>query len=79
MSDEIHKIYTNSEISVLWRAEMCQHGGICFRGLPEVFDPRRRPWIQLDNADSDKIIEQVSKCPSRALSVVSGLRPVTTE
>jgi uncharacterized Fe-S cluster protein YjdI len=49
---------------------MCQHGGICFRGLPGVFDPRRRPWIVLENATSDEIIEQVSKCPSRALSIV---------
>jgi uncharacterized Fe-S cluster protein YjdI len=70
MSDEIHKIYSNGEISVLWRAEMCQHTGICFLGLPGVFDPRRRPWIVLENATSDEIVEQVSKCPSRALSIV---------
>tara|TARA_R110002072_G_scaffold109335_7_gene236632 strand:- start:14147 stop:14266 length:120 start_codon:yes stop_codon:yes gene_type:complete len=34
-----------------------------------VFDPRRKPWIDLEAASSDKIIAQVGQCPSKALSL----------
>jgi uncharacterized Fe-S cluster protein YjdI len=33
-----------------------------------VFDPRRRPWIELQHADSDAVTAQVEECPSGALS-----------
>jgi len=36
-------------------------------GLPEVFNPRIRPWIQPENAKLERIIEQIGKCPSGAL------------
>ena len=60
--------YSNSEITVVWKPGICIHSGICFKGLAEVFDPRRKPWIDLSKTDSQKIIEQVRKCPSGALS-----------
>ena len=41
---------------------------MCFKGLSAVFDPRRTPWIQMDKASTEKIIELVKKCPSGALS-----------
>jgi uncharacterized Fe-S cluster protein YjdI len=44
------------------------HLGNCARGLPEVFKPRDKPWITLENSITEKIIEQVKKCPSGALS-----------
>ena len=62
------KHYSNSDITVVWQPDLCRHSGICFRGLPLVFDPRRRPWIQLDRADSATIVSQVDRCPSGALS-----------
>lgn len=65
-----HK-YTNGEITILWQPELCKHSGICFRGLGEVFDPRRRPWIDMSKAKTERIIEQVKKCPSGALSLVA--------
>ncbi len=64
-----HK-YTNGEITILWQPEMCIHSGICFRGLAQVFDPRRKPWIEMSNSETGTIIEQVKKCPSGALSIV---------
>ncbi|UAY51694.1 (4Fe-4S)-binding protein [Ferruginibacter albus] len=60
--------YTNGDITVVWKPETCIHSGICAHGLIEVFDPRRRPWIDMSKADTDKIREQVKKCPSGALS-----------
>jgi len=61
--------YTNGEITVLWKPALCIHSGICFKGLAPVFDPRRRPWIDMSQADTQTIIEQVKKCPSGALSI----------
>ena len=62
--------YTNGDITVEWKPEVCKHSGICFHGLPGVFDPRRRPWIDMSRAESEEIIQQVSRCPSGALSII---------
>lgn len=60
--------YRNGDITVLWQPGLCIHSGICFRGLPQVFDPRRKPWIEMDKSDTATISNQVKKCPSGALS-----------
>ena len=60
--------YTNGEVTVIWQPEICRHTGICFKGLPLVFDPRRKPWIDPLAADTEAIISQINKCPSHALS-----------
>jgi len=65
---EITKKYTNNEVTIVWKPGICIHSGICFRGLNEVFDPRKRPWITPENSTTDKIIDQVKKCPSAALT-----------
>ena len=36
--------------------------------LRDVFDPARRPWINMDGADEARIAAQVTQCPSGALS-----------
>ena len=60
--------YSNREVIVIWKPALCIHSGICAKGLPGVFDPRRKPWIDVQQADTNAIIEQVKKCPSGALS-----------
>jgi len=62
------KLYTNGDVTVVWQPELCRHTGICFRGLPAVFDPRRRPWIVMANSDTETITTQADRCPSGALS-----------
>ena len=62
------KRYSNGEVTVIWQPDLCRHTGICFRGQPLVFDPRRRPWIELQHADSATITAQVERCPSGALT-----------
>ncbi|MEI9934207.1 MAG: (4Fe-4S)-binding protein [Ferruginibacter sp.] len=69
MSIETHK-YSNHEITVIWKPNMCIHSTHCFSGLLEVFDPRKKPWIDLTKAETNRIIEQIKKCPSGALSYV---------
>lgn len=65
---DITKKYTNGEVTIVWKPNQCIHSGLCFKGLGEVFDPRKRPWITPETSTTDKIIEQVKKCPSGALS-----------
>jgi uncharacterized Fe-S cluster protein YjdI len=66
--------YSNGEVTVIWRPEICEHSGICARGLPAVFDPRRRPWIVLAAATTEEIVAQVERCPSGALSYERGAK-----
>jgi hypothetical protein len=40
---------------------------MCIRALPHVFDPRRRPWVDIDAANADAIADAVLKCPTGAL------------
>jgi uncharacterized Fe-S cluster protein YjdI len=60
--------YTNGEVTVVWKPESCTHSKHCWTELPEVFDPRKRPWITPETSTTDKIIAQVHQCPSSALS-----------
>ncbi len=69
MRKNIVKRYSNGEITVVWEPSLCVHSAICARGLPKVFDPRRRPWVVLDGHESAVIVDQVERCPSGALSI----------
>lgn len=64
------KRYSNGDVTVVWTPDLCQHTGICARGLPHVFNPARRPWIELRHADTDTLTTQVDRCPSGALTWV---------
>ncbi len=63
------KEYTNGEITILWKPDLCTHSGICVKTLPKVYNPQERPWIKMENATSREMIDQVAKCPSGALSI----------
>lgn len=65
------KEYTKEDMTILWDHSKCIHSGICARGLPSVFKPKEKPWIQLDNESKETIKLQVLKCPSGALSIKS--------
>ncbi len=62
------KTYTNGPVTIKWESELCIHSGNCVKGLPDVFNPNKRPWIDIEAAETDNLIEQVKKCPSGALS-----------
>jgi uncharacterized Fe-S cluster protein YjdI len=65
---DITKKYTNGEVTIVWKPNECIHSAICFKGLGEVFDPQKRPWITPEGSTTEKIIAQVKKCPPGALS-----------
>lgn len=63
-----YKEYSNGEITIVWKPDLCFHSRNCVNGLPQVFDNKARPWINAEGAGSLAIIRQVNKCPSGALS-----------
>lgn len=60
--------YSNGEVTVVWKAHKCIHSANCVRGLPNVFQPRKKPWVNVEAASSQELAEQVQQCPSGALS-----------
>ncbi len=69
------KSYQKEDLEVKWKAELCIHSEKCAKGLPQVFNPDRRPWIDLDQASKEAIKKQVDACPSGALSYVDHSKP----
>lgn len=65
---EIIKNYTNGEVTIVWKPKSCIHSAICVNGLPQVFRPKDKPWIEVSGASTEELVEQVKKCPSGALS-----------
>ena len=61
------KTYENDEIAVFWNPKMCRHAAKCVQGNAKVFDPQRRPWIDLTQATAKEIAAIINKYPSKAL------------
>lgn len=68
MEKEIVKEYSNSDLTVIWKPKKCIHSEICWKTLPEVYDPKGKPWIKPENASVEALKSQISKCPSGALT-----------
>jgi uncharacterized Fe-S cluster protein YjdI len=70
MEKDITKKYTNGEVTIVWKPGACIHATLCWKntGLPNVFNPREKPWIKPEAAASEDIVAQIKKCPSGALS-----------
>ena len=63
------KEYSNGEIIIVWQPKKCMHSGVCVKTLPQVYNPKERPWIKPENASTEELFNQVAKCPSGALSI----------
>jgi uncharacterized Fe-S cluster protein YjdI len=67
MSDRLQTYTAADGFTVTFDPTRCTHSGKCVRGLPAVFDGKRRPWVLVSGADTTTIEEQVRRCPSGAL------------
>ena len=61
--------YETPDITVTFDPNLCIHSGVCVRGLPLVFDIKRKHWIRPELASADEVAAQVARCPSGALQV----------
>jgi len=70
MGDEMgrKKEYTEGSLTVRYEAARCIHAAECVRSLPAVFDPERRPWIDVSAAEAARVAEAVELCPTGALT-----------
>jgi uncharacterized Fe-S cluster protein YjdI len=67
------KLYTGPLVDVSYDIAVCRHYAECVRGMPEVFNVQKRPWIELDGIDTpqlaDKLREVVGRCPTGAIQI----------
>lgn len=61
------RMYEAGDLRVLWDSQRCVHVAECIRALPRVFNPLARPWVRIDAASADAIIDAVVRCPTGAL------------
>ena len=60
-------VFSNDDITVTYEPRCCANAGICAKQLSNVFRNSVIPWIDLEGAQTDAIINQINKCPSGAL------------
>ncbi len=86
MGEKLHE-YQGEKARVTFDAKRCIHAAECVHGLPGVFDPEARPWINPDGAEPQELAEVVSRCPTGALQMTqtdgtvaeAGAEEVSTE
>ena len=70
----MRKTYTGPLVDVSFDGEICAHAAECVRGMPAVFDPTARPWIDPRTVATpeaaDELRRVVGRCPSGALEIV---------
>ena len=66
--------YEAPGITVTFDPALCVHSGVCVRGLPAVFDVRRKRWSHAEAASPEAVAAQVERCPSGALQVLGQAR-----
>ena len=59
--------FGEGEIKVLYDSKRCIHVAECVNGLPQVFDPKRRPWVDTAAAPAQQIEDVIRRCPTGAL------------
>lgn len=61
--------YPGKQTTVNYDLKRCIHAAECVKGLPSVFDPDKKPWVDPDQASPEQVRETVASCPTGALHV----------
>jgi len=51
---DITKKYTNGEVTIVWKPNICIHSTMCFNGLGNVFDPQKSRGLLQKEAPRNK-------------------------
>ncbi len=62
------KQYKNEDITIHWDQSKCIHAGVFARSLPQIYSPKEKPWIKIENASTEELKNQIGNCPTGALS-----------
>lgn len=64
------QVYETPDITVTFAPDVCIHSGNCVRGLPLVFDVKRKHWVRPELATAAAVAAQIGRCPSGALQYI---------
>ncbi len=59
--------YPGEAVTVSYDLKRCIHAAACVHGLPEVFDPNKKPWVSPDEASAADLQAVILQCPTGAL------------
>lgn len=62
--------YKGKDLTVSYDVKRCIHAAECVKGASAVFDPARKPWVDVDQAPAEVVAAVVARCPSGALKAV---------
>ncbi|MEM7113516.1 MAG: CDGSH iron-sulfur domain-containing protein [Chloroflexota bacterium] len=62
------KAYRGQDLDVMFDLKRCIHAAECGKRLQAVFDVKKRPWVQPDNAAANEVAATIEQCPSGALT-----------
>ena len=69
------RTYERDGLAVEWDPTLCIHTARCIAAQPAVFDPTRRPWVDLAAASADDVADAVRRCPTGALRLRDEAEP----
>jgi len=64
------RTYQSGDLQVLWDSQRCVHVAECIRALPRVFNPLAKPWVRIEAASAEAIVQAVERCPTGALRYI---------
>ena len=68
MGDEKQVEYPGEDVDVHWDGRLCIHIGECGRADDALFVGGRKPWCQPDQVPAERVLEDVRRCPTGALT-----------
>ena len=72
MSDQKPFEYKAEGFKVTYDKGTCTHAAVCVKTLPQVFNPKAKPWVNTSAASKDEIQNMIKNCPSGALQFHEG-------
>ncbi|WP_099222143.1 (4Fe-4S)-binding protein [Listeria costaricensis] len=65
-----YRKYHGETIDVYFNTHVCEHSGNCVKGNGAIFDLKRKPWIDPDQAAKEEVMRVIDTCPSGALQYI---------